>query len=63
MALAMLNGGADVIMHAADYTGLGVLARFVKLKYGIGVDVDQSDVAPGHVLASAIRTCVAPSFT
>lgn len=56
MALAMLNGGADVIMHAADYTGLGVLHAVREAgKYGIGVDVDQSDVAPGHVLASAIK--------
>ncbi|HHY15642.1 MAG TPA: BMP family ABC transporter substrate-binding protein [Firmicutes bacterium] len=56
MALNMFSGGADVIMHAADYTGLGVLraAREVG-KFGIGVDTDQADVAPGHVLASAIK--------
>lgn len=56
MALAMFSSGVDVIMHAADYTGLGVLraAREVGT-YGIGVDVDQADVAPGHVLASAIK--------
>ncbi len=52
----MFDSGVDVIMHAADYTGLGALRAAQEVeKYGIGVDTDQWDVAPGHVLASAIK--------
>ncbi|BAS27897.1 membrane protein [Limnochorda pilosa] len=56
MALAMIDRGADVIMHAADFTGVGVLkAAAERGVWGVGVDLDQSDVAPGHVLASALK--------
>ncbi len=56
MAMAMIDKGADVIMHAADFTGVGVLKAAAERRvWGIGVDLDQSDVAPGHVLASALK--------
>jgi len=56
MAMAMIDKGVDVIMHAADFTGVGVLkAAAERGVWGIGVDLDQSDVAPGHVLASALK--------
>ncbi len=56
MALSMIDKGVDVIMHAADYTGVGVLnAAAERGVWGIGVDMDQSDVAPGSVLISALK--------
>lgn len=56
MALSMIDRGADVIMHAADFTGVGVLrAAAERGVWGIGVDSDQSDVAPGSVLISALK--------
>jgi len=56
IALSMIDKGADVIMHAADFTGVGVLrAAAERGVWGIGVDLDQSDVAPGSVLISALK--------
>lgn len=56
MALSMIDQGADVIMHAADFTGVGVLnAAAERGVWGIGVDMDQSSVAPGSVLISALK--------
>lgn len=56
IALSLIDRGADVIMHAADFTGIGVLrAAAERGVWGIGVDLDQSDVAPGHVLISALK--------
>jgi len=56
MALAMFDKGVDVIMHACDKTGLGVLKAAAEVgNYGIGVDMDQSNVAPGYVLVSALK--------
>lgn len=56
LALNMYSKDIDVIMHAAAMTGLGVLKASQETgKYAIGVDLDQSDVAPGHVLISALK--------
>lgn len=56
IALALIDRGADVIMHAADFTGVGVLrAAAERGVWGIGVDLDQSHIAPGHVLISALK--------
>lgn len=56
MALSMIDRGVDVIMHAADFTGVGVLrAAAERGVWGIGVDSDQTDVAPGSVLISALK--------
>lgn len=56
MALNMYSKDVDVIMHAAAMTGLGVLKASEETgKYSIGVDLDQSGVAPGHVLVSALK--------
>ncbi|NMB12230.1 MAG: BMP family ABC transporter substrate-binding protein [Firmicutes bacterium] len=56
MGLAMIDRGVDVVMHAADYTGVGVLKAAAERDiWGVGVDLDQSDVAPGHVLISALK--------
>lgn len=56
LALAQIDGGADVIFHASGSTGLGVFeAVRSRGKLGIGVDADQSAVAPGFVLTSMIK--------
>lgn len=55
-AQVLFGGGADVVYHAAGRAGLGVLdAAKESGKYGIGVDSDQDDVAPGRVLTSMIK--------
>lgn len=56
MGRMMFASGADVVMHAANKTGLGVLRAAAEAgKWGIGVDMWQGDVAPGHVLWSALK--------
>jgi basic membrane protein A and related proteins len=55
-ALAMIDQGADIIFHAAGLTGLGAIqAAREQNVMAIGVDVDQSAVAPDTVLTSAIK--------
>jgi basic membrane protein A and related proteins len=54
--LAQLDAGADIIFHASGSTGLGVFeAVRQRDKLAIGVDADQSDQAPGHVLTSMVK--------
>lgn len=55
-ANAMITGGADVIFHAAGGTGLGVIeaCKEANIK-AIGVDSDQSVLAPEHVITSALK--------
>jgi basic membrane protein A len=56
LALAIYNGGADIIYHASGSTGLGVFeAAREKDKYAIGVDSDQYDEAPGNILTSMVK--------
>lgn len=55
-AQVLFGEGADVVYHAAGRAGLGVLDAAKEAgKYGIGVDSDQDDVAPGRVLTSMIK--------
>ena len=52
----LFKQGCDIVMHAANKTGLGVIkAAENENKYAIGVDMWQGDVAPGHVLWSALK--------
>lgn len=52
----MINDGADVIFHAAGGVGKGIIETCQKRGvYAIGVDVDQSSLAPETVLASATK--------
>lgn len=52
----LFNQGADIVMHAANKTGLGVIkAAEEAKKLAIGVDMWQGDVAPGYVLWSALK--------
>ncbi|MBQ9299456.1 MAG: BMP family ABC transporter substrate-binding protein [Clostridia bacterium] len=52
----MITKGADVIYHAAGGTGLGVInACDEEGIWAIGVDTDQSSLAPDHVITSAMK--------
>ena len=55
-ATDMITNGADVIYHAAGGTGIGVISTCdEKGIWAIGVDSDQSPLAPEHVLTSAMK--------
>ena len=55
-AISMFTNGADIVYHAAGGTGLGVIeAAQEQGKYAIGVDQDQSYLAPEAVLTSAVK--------
>ncbi|MHC4860923.1 MAG: BMP family lipoprotein, partial [Planctomycetota bacterium] len=52
-ALVQHGRGADVVFQAAGATGNGVIrAAAERGFYAIGVDANQNDMAPGHVLTS-----------
>ena len=56
LALAQYAAGADIVFHAAGTTGLGVFEAARETgKWAIGVDADQWDEAPGHVLTSMTK--------
>lgn len=55
-AVNMITDGADVIFHAAGGTGLGVIEACKENNiYAIGVDSDQSALAPDNMLTSAMK--------
>lgn len=55
-ANTMISNGADIIFHAAGGTGLGVIDACKEAKiWAIGVDSDQSKVAPDTILTSAMK--------
>ncbi len=55
-ANAMITKGADVIFHAAGATGLGAIEACKEAGvYAIGVDSDQSSIAPETVITSAMK--------
>ena len=52
----MISKGADVVFTAAGDVGKGSMEAIKEAnKYGIGVDRDQSDLAPQNILTSAIK--------
>jgi basic membrane protein A len=56
LSLTMYESGADIIYHASGTTGLGLFEAARQTgKLGIGVDSDQWDEAPGHVLTSMMK--------
>ena len=56
IANAQADSSADVIFHAAGATGSGMLRAAAARGFrAIGVDVDQSRAAPGHVLTSMVK--------
>ena len=55
LATNMITNGADIIYQAAGGTGIGVInACADNGKYAIGVDYDQSGIAPETVITSAM---------
>ncbi|MHC1770369.1 MAG: BMP family ABC transporter substrate-binding protein [Flexilinea sp.] len=55
LASSMYERGVDIIYQAANQTGLGVFkAAEDKGKFAIGVDVDQSALAPKNIIASSL---------
>lgn len=56
IAASMKSSGIDVLLQAANKTGLGVLkGAAANDQLAIGADVWQGDVAPGHVPWSALK--------
>lgn len=56
IAASLYNGGSDVIFVAAGATGSGVIEQAIEEnKWVIGVDRDQSYLAPNNVLTSALK--------
>lgn len=56
IATAMYSNGSDVIFHAAAGVGIGVIEAAVEAdKWVIGVDSDQSYLAPKNVLTSSLK--------
>ncbi len=55
-ALQLYDQNADVVFQIAAAAGLGVLqAAEERGLYAIGVDTNQNDLAPGHVVASDLK--------
>ena len=55
-ALQLYDSGADVVFQIAAAAGMGVLqAAGERGLYAIGVDTNQNDIVPGHVVASDIK--------
>ena len=56
MANTAITNGADIVFHAAGATGLGVIEACQEAGvYAIGVDSDQSSIAPETVITSAMK--------
>lgn len=56
LATSMYQEGVDIIFHASGDTGTGVIeAAKEQDKYVIGVDRDQSELAPDNVITSTIK--------
>lgn len=56
IATKMISDGADIVFHAAGGVGIGVIEAAKEAdKLAIGVDQDQSYLAPQNVLTSAMK--------
>lgn len=56
MANTAITNGADIVFHAAGATGLGVIEACQEAGvYAIGVDSDQSSIAPETIITSAMK--------
>ena len=55
-ALQLYDMGADIVFQIAAAAGIGVLqAAGERDLYALGVDTNQNDIVPGHVVASDIK--------
>lgn len=56
LTLAQYDQGADIVMNVAAGTGPGILEAAAEAgKYAIGVDLNQDNDQPGHVLTSQLK--------
>jgi basic membrane protein A len=56
VATSQYQNGADIVFQAAGASGIGVIdAAKQQKKLAIGVDADQSGIAPDYVLSSALK--------
>jgi len=56
LAMSQYQQGVNIIYHASGSTGLGVFEAARTLnKFGIGVDADQYNEAPGRILTSMVK--------
>lgn len=56
LGLAMYGAGADIVYHASGSTGLGLFEAAKETgNFAIGVDSDQHDNMPGHVMTSMVK--------
>jgi len=56
LGLSQYQSGVDIIYHASGSTGLGVFEAARQTgKLAIGVDADQYQEAPGHILTSMVK--------
>lgn len=63
LTIAQYNQGADIVMNVASGTGTGILeAAKEEGKYAIGVDLNQDNDQPGHVLTSMLKRVDTATF-
>lgn len=64
LTLAQYDQGADIVMNVASGTGTGVLeaAKEANL-YAIGVDLNQDNDQPGHILTSMVKRVDTASYS
>ena len=56
LTLAQYEQGADIVMNVASGTGTGILEGAAEAgKYAIGVDLNQDNDQPGHILTSMMK--------
>ena len=56
LTLAQYEQGADIVMNVASGTGPGILEGAKEAgKYAIGVDLNQDNDQPGHILTSMVK--------
>jgi basic membrane protein A and related proteins len=62
-ALGLYDQGADIIYQVAGRSGEGVLeAAAQRDLYAIGVDSNQDDIQPGHVIVSSLKKVESTTF-
>lgn len=63
IATSMITNGADVLFHAAGGTGLGMIEACKEANImAIGVDSDQSKLAPANIITSALKRVDTASY-
>lgn len=63
LTLAQYDQGADIVMNVASGTGTGILEAAKEAdKYAIGVDLNQDNDQPGHILTSMVKRVDTASY-